>query len=419
MNNRQLFDKLCGSMKRGGDGRKLLVVVGEQIGLRGINFATFVIVARNVDLADMGMISLAWTVLYFIEALMSGGIALACIQHQTSNAVTKSTFFWICVISGIIGFLLMCAAGVTGEVLLDYSDFSSFASFIGVIYLLRMLGGSHQMILVREQKQSALAVRTLVAAALSAFLGIYLALNGLGIWALLWRNAIESALKTALCIACNYWKPLWCFDRVYSKEIIGRALPLIVSAVGKLVIHSSQQIAITSTLGLNILGGVEVARRLPVMVKQSSDAIIGRFSLPYFSERYRKGWDSEILILSSARLGVVISLFCMIALYFLKDLIIEMIFGFKWMAFSDLFYVLMIHTIASLFIAYFKTILIAYASFKATALDFIYMLASLPLFLWALLYSVTLSYLIVGVFQCICAVHLYLILMRKLRMNAL
>jgi hypothetical protein len=109
----------------------------------------------------------------------------------------------------------------------------------------------------------------------------------------------------------------------------------------------------------------------------------------------------------------------MIALYFLKDLIIEMIFGFKWMAFSDLFYVLMIHTIASLFIAYFKTILIAYASFKATALDFIYMLASLPLFLWALLYSVTLSYLIVGVFQCICAVHLYLILMRKLRMNAL
>ena len=280
MNNRQLFDKLCGSMKRGGDGRKLLVVVGEQIGLRGINFATFVIVARNVDLADMGMISLAWTVLYFIEALMSGGIALACIQHQTSNAVTKSTFFWICVISGIIGFLLMCAAGVTGEVLLDYSDFSSFASFIGVIYLLRMLGGSHQMILVREQKQSALAVRTLVAAALSAFLGIYLALNGLGIWALLWRNASEAALKTVLCIVCDYWKPLWCFDRVYSKEIIGRAMALIGSAVGKLAIGSSQQIAITSTLGLDILGGVEVAKRLPVIIRQSSGTIISRFSLP-------------------------------------------------------------------------------------------------------------------------------------------
>jgi O-antigen/teichoic acid export membrane protein len=194
-------------------------------------------------------------------------------------------------------------------------------------------------------------------------------------------------------------------------------MPLIGSAVGKLAIGSSQQIAITSTLGLDILGGVEVAKRLPVIIRQSSGTIISRFSLPYFSERHRNGRDNEKLILLSTRLGMIVSLLCMIALYFLKDMAVEMVFGAKWIAFSDLFYVLMIWALSSIFIAYFKTILIAYASFKASALDFLYMIASFPLFLWALLYSITLSYLIVGVFQCICAMHLYLLLKRRLRMN--
>lgn len=135
------FHKFQDTIKPGKDGCNLLAVFIEQVGLRIINFFTFAIVARCTDLFEMGTLGLAWTVLYFIEALASGGFNDTYVQHKRSDDITKSTFFWICVTSGTCGFTLMIFAGMFGDLLIKDSDFQQIASFLGAIFLLKKLGG--------------------------------------------------------------------------------------------------------------------------------------------------------------------------------------------------------------------------------------------------------------------------------------
>ena len=246
--------------------------------------------------------------------------------------------------------------------------------------------------LVRAQAHGALAIRTLVASSISAFLGVYFALEGFGIWAILWRNALEAFLRSVFCLFYSFWRPLWCFDIQFAREIVIPALPIVGSSVAKLAIGSTQQIAVSSILGLNVLGGIEVAKRLPVIFQQSSGAVISRFMKPFLSERVRKNLDNAQIILCSIKVGVAVAVIALTAVFFLKESLLGWIFGEQWVTFSDLFFILMVWTTSSIFISFFGSVLTAYGSFKASTVDFVYKLCSFPLFVSLLFYSVNLSY---------------------------
>ena len=395
--------------------RDILTIFIEQFLLRGINFATFTVVARQVDMVEMGSIGLAWTMLYFVEAFTSGGLSTVCIQHESSNLRTKSTFFWLNFCLGLLGLLLMHALGGVGAVFLDHLNFQSVASFIGIIYLLRMVGVAHNMSLIRDQEQNKLITLTLVSAVSSGVVGIYLAFMGLGIWAILWRIAIESALKTIIAIICNIWAPLMCFDRYYFKDIVKRAYPLIGSSVANLSIASTKQVAVSATLGLDVLGGIEVARRLPFIAVQTGKVIMSRFSLPYFSDRFRNQQNSYKIIYVSVLLGIFTSLLGLLTLFFFKEKIIEMVFGIRWVSYSNLFYYISIGSVAAIFTSYFNSVLIAYRFFKISLLQSVYLLASLPLFLFSLEHSFERAFFLVAISQCACAVHAFFLFTRKLK----
>ena len=226
-----------------------------------------------------------------------------------------------------MGLYSLHALGAVGATFLDYLNFQKVATFIGLIYLVRMVGVAHKSSLIRDQEQSKLTMLTLISAVLSGVFGIYLAFMGLGIWAIIWRIGIESASITIMAICCNCWAPLICFSRSYFRDIVKRAYPLIGSGVTNLSIDSTRQVAVSATLGLEVLGGLEVARRLPFIVVQTGNVIMNRFSLPYFSARCRNQQNSHRIIYVSVLFGIFTSLLGLLSMFFFKEKIIEMVFG--------------------------------------------------------------------------------------------
>tara|TARA_B100000989_G_scaffold296214_1_gene278946 strand:+ start:934 stop:2187 length:1254 start_codon:yes stop_codon:yes gene_type:complete len=395
--------------------RDILTIFIEQVLLRAINFTTFTVVARQVDMVEMGSIGLAWTMLYFVEAFTSGSLSTVCIQHEISNRRTKSTYFWANCGFGLLGLYSLHALGAVGATFLDYLNFQKVATFIGLIYLVRMVGVAHKSSLIRDQEQSKLTMLTLISAVLSGVFGIYLAFMGLGIWAIIWRIGIESASITIMAICCNCWAPLICFSRSYFRDIVKRAYPLIGSRVTNLSIDSTRQVAVSATLGLEVLGGLEVARRLPFIVVQTGNVIMNRFSLPYFSARCRNQQNSHRIIYVSVLFGIFTSLLGLLSMFFFKEKIIEMVFGMRWVSYSNLFYYISIGSVAAIFTSYFNSVLIAYRFFKISLLQSAYLLASLPLFLFSLEHSIERAFFLVAIFQCACAVHAYFLFNQKLK----
>jgi O-antigen/teichoic acid export membrane protein len=384
-----------------------LWVIGDQVGIRLINFITFAIVARYADASELGVLGLAWTFLYFVEALSSQSLSIAVIQGQSQGIKEHSTFFWLCCASAILGTVAMGCVGAVAWLRYEQDLLGQAAITIGVIFAIRMLGTAHKTVLLREQQQRALSTNSLIASAVSALIGITLALSGFGIWALLIRNATQSILESILNCCTQTWKPRPQFDSSYAKQLIRFSAPLASAQIGNLGILMAQQSGISMILGLNTLGVLEVARRIPDMGYQLFVAVTGRFWFPLIAEKERNTECTKILFkrvtlaLTIGALGLVASIFPF------REQLMGLIFGQQWSHTGNLFCLLLVGFAINSIQEITKSSLIAKGFTRASLIQLYYSLLNLPLFLTLLLYTSLETVLICTILiQLSCTLHL-------------
>lgn len=365
------------------------------------------IVARYADATDLGVLGLAWTFLYFVEALSSQSLSVAVIQSKAQGIKEHSTFFWLCGASAILGTVAMGCVGAVAWLGYEQDLLGQAAITIGVIFAIRMLGTTHKTVLLREQQQRTLSTNSLIASAVSALVGITLALSGFGIWALLIRNAIQSILESILNCCTQTWKPRPQFDSSYAKQLIRFSAPLASAQIGNLGILMAQQSGISMILGLNTLGMLEVARRIPDMGYQLFVAVTGRFWFPLIAEKERNT-ESTKKLYQHVALGLTIGALGLVAIVFpFREQLMGLIFGQQWIHTGNLFCLLLvvfgINTIQEIT----KSNLVAKGFTQASLIRLYYGLLNLPIFLSLLYYAsldmaLTCSILI----QFLCALHL-------------
>jgi O-antigen/teichoic acid export membrane protein len=394
--------------------KNLTWVLSEQVAIRLINFITFAIVTRYAEAAEIGILGLAWTFLYFVEALTSHSMSVAVIQTPTFNQTERSTFFWICIGSSLLGTLAMVLIGSISWLGFHKPQLGFVSMFIGVIFMTRMWGTAHKTVLMREECQRELATNSLIASFFSAFLGIGLALSGFGIWALLCRNGMQSLIESGLNCLTRTWRPARQFDRIFARNTMRFAVPIASAQIGNLSVKLSQQAAISATMGLNVLGMFEVARRIPEMSLQLTSAVIVRFWFPYIAAKERKSKCTWILFKRVALVLVAgtISLVT-IALIFRMQLVI-LIFGNQWNHAANIFCLLLLGFCVNTIQEIAKTSLFAKGFNRASVIQFYYNLCGLLAFLITLHTSslmVALACIIAA--QTICIIHLLTLLRRR------
>lgn len=383
------------------------IVLGEQIAVRVINLVTFIIVARYVLPTDLGLLALAWTFIYFIEVLSSKGLVSAFIQCEQLNNVRRSTFFWLCQISGILGALIVLIFGVFAESVYDQLGITSICSCLSFLLVFRMIGTAHRAILLREQRQSALASSALISNILSSGLGVYLAIKGYGIWALLYKNVAQALLESTYIIFVNPWKPQRVLDRSFATYLFRFSYPLVGAQLLRLCIVSIQLICVGSVLGLKMLGALEVARRLPDVALQMGQGLIGRFLFPLNAEKVR---CSENLLFLYKRLSIcaiIVSFIVLSIIYPLSPWIVVKLFGKQWSDLGFIFFLSCAVSNLSIYKVLIQSFLIALGQSRASVVDFYYMLGFTPLFLFALRWGLDEALMVTTISHLLGCIHLH------------
>lgn len=410
----RFFARIKDVSKAGSGSQNLAIVIFEQIALRLLNFGTFAIVARYVAPADMGILGIAWTVFYFIETLGMRGLASVCVRYPTSNLKSQSTFFWISIGSGLAGLATMCLLGFAGTAYFSEGKFQLVAALLGLRSLFQSFGDAHRMVLLRNQRQRQLTAISLTASSLGTGAGVFLALSGYGIWALLWSQLLGALAASLFCWLPQRWRPLLQFDPAFAKDIALKGAPLMLNSFGQLSILSLRQVYVSASLGLQAMGEIAVAYRLPRVLKQSTASVLGRFAFPYFSARARTGVCSEVPFMLSLKITLPSAILGIAALFFLHEPLVVFVFGEQWRTAADLFVICAIGSIAGIFGNYFSTFLVAHDSYATTTLNLLYSIITLPLFF---LFSSSSLELAIGSVVCgqiACSLHLFRFVKRHL-----
>lgn len=242
--------------------------------IRVLSFVTIAVLTRLLSPADFGAVAAASTVLPFFFLLADLGFAAYIVQVEKTDRTMLSTAFWFSMTAGI----LLCGCVFFAAPLLG-AVFGS-AGVVPVLQVLSLwvvvtaIGSVPTALLRRDMRFRAIAAQGAAAAVVAQVVAIFMALSGLGVWALVAQSLVAAVISTVLAWWAVTWHPTFEFSRTdfvrmarFGGQVLGVEFVAMLRAWGEAAV-------ISATLGLAALGYMSIAQRLVQIVQDLTGSAI-------------------------------------------------------------------------------------------------------------------------------------------------
>jgi O-antigen/teichoic acid export membrane protein len=180
---------------------------------------TFAILARFLTPVEFGTVALALVFIALSRVFVIAGIPDALIRKDTWSDSFASTAFWTNAALGLViaGILSLGAAPI-----LYHQYDRTFGLVLAALSATLLVEGSttvHIAKLRREFKHKELARREIASNIVSSIIGVSLALNGWGVWAMVASRAVAVSLTSLILWRASQFRPLRHYSRTELSEI--------------------------------------------------------------------------------------------------------------------------------------------------------------------------------------------------------
>jgi O-antigen/teichoic acid export membrane protein len=165
------------------------------------------ILARILDPEDLGVVALAWTVLYFVEQIQETGVGSALIHRRTEvERAAASALLYAPVVSALLYLAVFALAPAIGR-FLHSPDLVDVLRVMALVLVFRGLAVVPGAILERNLDFRSRTIAELTAAFAQVGVFVGLAVAGFGVWSLVFGNLVAAAVQTALYWLFVPWLP--------------------------------------------------------------------------------------------------------------------------------------------------------------------------------------------------------------------
>ena len=245
--------------------------------------AAFVI-ARLIGPTELGTGATAVAVHVLLWVAVNALFADAIVQRDAIDEATLSSAAWASTAIGCGAAAMQAGSGWLLAWMLHDGRLVPMVLLLAVPFPFVGMGGALQGLLTRQRRYRALAMRTLLGQGSGMAIGIVLASEGAGAWAVVVQQAAGSLLAALVLMSVARWRPraVCRWSAVLSLLQIG--LPLTASTLLQIGRYRIFAILIGGTAGVTALGQIHVAFRLVDTVREIAFTALWRLLLPILSE---------------------------------------------------------------------------------------------------------------------------------------
>lgn len=219
---------------------KLLEKSGAQI----VGFIISIILARLIAPGQFGILALVTVFINLANVFVTGGLGTSLVQKKETDELDYNSIFYVSLAIAILLYIVIIYSSPFISRFYDFLELEKVLKVLGVSLLFGPFNTVQEAYLQKNMMFKKQLVVTLIAVIVSGTLGIVIAFNGYGVWALVIQQLSFSIVKTiALFIVVRWYpKPIFSFNRVkrlYSfgwKLLVGNLLNVISKDIRTLVI---------------------------------------------------------------------------------------------------------------------------------------------------------------------------------------
>lgn len=297
----------------------------------GIQFVVSIVLARLLSPTDFGIFALTAVFISLSNVLVDGGFSTALVQRPQVTREEETAVFWYnLIVAAILAGAIVLAAPHVARIF-AHPVLKPLLYASALIVAITAMASVPAAMLERALRFDLVAKAGLTASVASGLLAVVAAMNGVGIWTFAYQAIAYSAVNVLLLWLLSGWRPVGAVR-------LGAALPLarfgsFLALSGLLEVAYTQGFALVigKLYGPRDLGFYNRGQNLQNLPANVLTAVITRVSLPVLSS---KAEDEQALrrgVKFAQGVAMLLNLPLMMALIVMPELVIDVLYGPKWL----------------------------------------------------------------------------------------
>ena len=203
----------------------------ERFGAQGVTLIVSIVLARILDPKIYGIIALITVITTILQVFIDSGLGTALIQKKNADSLDFSTVFYFNFVMCILLYIILFFAA---PFIADFYKMLELVPVIRVLGLILLISGFKNIrnaYVSRHLLFKKYFFATLGGTITAAFVGIIMAYNGLGIWALVAQNLVNQLIDTIILWITVKWRPTREFSLDRLKKLFSYASKLLLSSL--------------------------------------------------------------------------------------------------------------------------------------------------------------------------------------------
>jgi len=303
----------------------------DNIANQGVTFLVGLVLARILTPEEFGVIGMITIFIAISNSIVDSGFSNALIRKIDATDVDYNTVFYFNLVIGIFLYVILYFCSPAISRFFDEPILIAVARVMGIILIFNSLAIIQRTLLVKRVDFKTQTKVSLIASLSSAFIGIGMALAGLGVWSLVGQQLSRQLFNTIFLWVFSWWKPQWLFSIKSFEELFGFGSKLLLSGLIDTVYKNIYYLVIGKFYSAAQLGQYTRAEQFNTIFSSNLTSVVQRVSYPVLSsiqnepERLKSAYRQVI------KTTMLITFACMLGLAAIAKPLILILIGDKWL----------------------------------------------------------------------------------------
>lgn len=303
----------------------------ERCGAQGVAFIVSIVLARILAPEDYGTIALVTVFTAILNVFIDSGFGTALVQKKNADELDFSTVFYFNIIMCGALYVLMFFAAPYIAAFYDDAELTPVVRVLSLTLVISGVKNIQQAYVSRTLQFKKFFFATLGGTIGAAVLGIIIAYNGGGVWALVAQQIFNAAVDTIILWLTIRWRPKRMFSFKRLKELFSFGWKLLISSLLDTFYNKLRQLIIGYQYSKDDLAYYNKGEQFPLLIVANINSSIDSVLLPTMS----KYQDNKEYVKKMTRRSIMTSTFIMapimMGLAAVADSLIGLLLKDKWL----------------------------------------------------------------------------------------
>jgi|SRR5882762_4269024 len=249
-----------------------------------ISWIITIYVIRILSPDDYGLMAMAGVYFSFILLFNEVGLGAAIVQKKDLNQEDRSNIAWAVLSLNLVLYALSFVAAPLVAAFYNEPRVTEVIRAISIIFVVRGFGMVPSSMMAREMIFSRPSLAELIANISAALATLWLAMEGFGVWSLVYGMILSEIVRNILYFLFYPWKPEFSFSFSKVKDLIHFGSKVAVARLVWYLYANMDLLIAGKILGKTQLGYYAIAVQFAFMPLDKMGSTISQVSFPAFSK---------------------------------------------------------------------------------------------------------------------------------------